>query len=631
LIWSFLVVTLVPLVALIWLAAELVRQDRQLERQRAQALAEDAADRIVAGLHQKAAELAAELRLAAADGTHPPTGAMRVVMNRDRISVTSPGVLVWVPVLPADEAAPHDAFDTGERYEHRENNLSQAIEWFAGLAKSDRPAVRAGALLRLGRTQRKAGQPDAALRTYRALAGLGAVQVEGYPAAVLALEAQCELLEQAGRRDELTVAARALREGLAAGAWPMQRDAYEFYDAEARRWTGEQANTDLDRDARAKAAACQTIYDRWAADGSVPDTEWRIFDGWPILMVAAARRQPPQVSALFAGADYFRGAWDNARDLDVSLADQDGHLLLGATAPANGPRAIRTSDETKLPWTLSVTVKDFGAPGPALARQRRLLAAGLALILLLVGGAAYFSWRGIGHEVAVARLQSDFVAAVSHEFRSPIASIRHLSDMLKSGRFQDGTQRDQAYGFLSRESERLELLVEELLDFGRLESGAYEYHFERLDALALVRAVVADFNENVGAKGYRVELSAGRDEAWVLADRDALRRAIWNLLDNAVKYSPDVRTVWVSVRTEDASVAIEVRDEGLGISPSERRVIFRKFVRGSISQARQIKGTGIGLAMVSHIVEAHRGEVAVHSRPSHGSTFVVRIPVEKPA
>jgi signal transduction histidine kinase len=239
--------------------------------------------------------------------------------------------------------------------------------------------------------------------------------------------------------------------------------------------------------------------------------------------------------------------------------------------------------------------------------------------------------RGVTRELAVARLQSDFVAAVSHEFRTPLASLRHLSDMLSKGRVSDAAQRQHCYDFLSRESERLERLVEDLLDFGRVEAGAYRYRFERVDVIDLVRELVGEFQENVRPKGYRIELSVETGAASVLADREALSRAIWNLLDNAVKYSPGSDTIWIALALEGDSAVIRVRDRGLGIALSEQKEIFQKFVRGSNVRTEQIKGTGIGLAMVQQIVQAHHGDVRVESHPNQGSTFALHLPIEKAA
>jgi two-component system phosphate regulon sensor histidine kinase PhoR len=200
--------------------------------------------------------------------------------------------------------------------------------------------------------------------------------------------------------------------------------------------------------------------------------------------------------------------------------------------------------------------------------------------------------------------------------------------MLAGNRFDSDDSRRRAYGVLTRESERLRRLVEALLDFQKFEGGAAVYHFERLEIGAFLESIVAEFQEAITDSGYRIELQSPMHKTFVRADGEALSRAIWNLLDNAVKYSPDCRTVWVDVESNEQRISIAVRDRGLGIPVREQREIFDKFVRGADSKARRIKGTGIGLAMVRHIVQAHGGEVVLASRPGEGSRFTILIPVE---
>lgn len=623
----FLAVTLIPVLALGWLTTQLVEKDRRLEKQQVQERVEHAADRIVAASHQRLSELESELRrLATGENDGPADHTVLAIAEEDRVTVAPAGTLVYYPILPKTGQPPRGVFAEGERYEHQQGDPSKAIGWFRALARTEEPSLRAGALLRLGRNQRKTGQIDAALATYAEMARLGATEVEGFPAAMLALEARCGILERAGRQAELATAAKALRTGLATGAWPLRRDAYDFYLGEALRWTGEIDETEADRNARAVAAAFQSTYEQWVTDGNAPQRQWLIMEGRPVLVATAGSQK--RLLVLLAGADFLEGAWKNVDGAQVLLADGEGHPILGKVPAGSLPQAVRTTDASKLPWTLRVTSTSLEANRSEAALQRRLLLSGLAMVLLLLGGSAYFTLRGVARELAVARLQSDFVSAVSHEFRTPLAAVRHLSDMLSKHRVSDEAQRQHCYDLLSRESERLEKMVEGLLDFGRIEGGEYRYRFERVDIAGRVRALVDEFQEKVTPKGYRVELSGELESALVLADWEALSRAIWNLLDNAVKYSPGSDTIWVELALEGGSAAIRIRDRGLGIALSEQKQIFRKFVRGSNARTQQIKGTGIGLAMVMHIVEAHHGEVRVESQPDQGSTFALLLPIE---
>jgi signal transduction histidine kinase len=306
-----------------------------------------------------------------------------------------------------------------------------------------------------------------------------------------------------------------------------------------------------------------------------------------------------------------------------ALSDLEGRTSLGVPPPT-GQAAIRNAATARLPWTLYVSASPGAGIAGLTSRQRLLLLVFGVLAAVLFAG-AYFILRAISRELRVARLQSDFVAAVSHEFRSPLSSLCQISEMLARDRFPTEELRRKSYTVLESESQRLRRLVESVLDFGRIQAGAYGYHFEPLELCSFTGSLVEAFQAKVAADGYRVERSGDAPEVYVQADREALSRALWNLLDNAVKYSPECRTVWVEIGRQEGSVTVTVRDQGIGIPPHEQREIFNKFVRGAESKARSIKGTGIGLAMVREIVRAHGGEIRVSSEPGHGSRFTMKM------
>ena len=253
--------------------------------------------------------------------------------------------------------------------------------------------------------------------------------------------------------------------------------------------------------------------------------------------------------------------------------------------------------------------------------------AGIAMMALLLLAGGYFINRAVLREVRVARLQSDFVAAVSHEFRTPLTTLRQLSEMLARGRVSNDERRQQFYETLLRESERLHRLVEGLLNFGRMEAGQLQYRFESVDPKELMGEVVSDFQREADALGYRVEFNGNGALSPIRADRPSLARVFWNLLDNAVKYSPEHHTIWVELSGAVGRVVVRVRDRGLGIPSSEREEIFRKFVRGAAAKAASIPGTGVGLAMARQIVAAHGGSISVESEPGRGSVFTVLLPI----
>jgi signal transduction histidine kinase len=308
------------------------------------------------------------------------------------------------------------------------------------------------------------------------------------------------------------------------------------------------------------------------------------------------------------------------------LADADPGASAARQFRDGAHQVRRTAAETRLPWMVSIVDTDPGAEVAAATVRARLAFAGLVALVFFVLGGSAFIVRAVNRELEVSRLQTEFVAAVSHEFRTPLTSMRQVSELLLEGRVPE-PRREEYYRLQHRDSERLHRLVESLLDFGRMESGAREYRFEPVAITALVRMLASDFSADVAAAGYSLELDLRSDGAVVSADREALNRAIWNLLDNAVKYSPSNRKVWLTTALVDGWVQVSVRDRGVGVPPEDQRRIFDRFARGANAAGTGARGTGLGLAMVKHIVTAHRGKVLMESAPGAGSTFTITLPL----
>jgi signal transduction histidine kinase len=306
------------------------------------------------------------------------------------------------------------------------------------------------------------------------------------------------------------------------------------------------------------------------------------------------------------------------------VADSSRGLLDGP------PQRFRSSADSGLPWNVTVTSLDPAPEETDFAARRRLLIAGMALLVLMASAASYFVVRAITREIAVARLQSDFVAAVSHEFRTPLTSLRQFTEMLQDSPALDDERRRVAYAAQARAAHRLTRLVESLLDFGRMEAGTHPYVFAPCDCVALVRAIVDDVREEAARSGHSIEVEAPQTLTCAF-DEEALGRAFRNVLENAVKYSPDASGVHVGVETRGDTVAISVTDRGIGIPAAERTAVFTRFHRGAEARIRGIKGTGIGLALVDEIVRAHKGRVEVISEVGQGSTFTLVLPLSQGA
>ena len=279
----------------------------------------------------------------------------------------------------------------------------------------------------------------------------------------------------------------------------------------------------------------------------------------------------------------------------------------------------------------TAAIAGFTPPDPraagAFTKRRNLLAAGFGLMVLIVCAASYFMFRAINRELGVARLQSEFVSTVSHEFRTPLSAMRHLTEMLEEGD-TPGERLPRYYRALSKETQRLQALVENLLDFGRMQAGRRTYRMEDTSATELAGQVVDEFRACAASTDHHLEWHAASDPLPIRADREALALALRNLLDNAVKYSPEASTVSVSVDRQDGLAGISVQDQGAGIPKREQRDIFQKFVRGTSARTLNVKGTGIGLATADQIVKAHGGRLELASEPGSGSRFTILLPTE---
>jgi len=238
--------------------------------------------------------------------------------------------------------------------------------------------------------------------------------------------------------------------------------------------------------------------------------------------------------------------------------------------------------------------------------------------------------RTVVREIELSRMKSDFVSTISHEFKSPLSSIRQLSEMLQSGRIPAEEYRQQYYNVLVEQSERLSLLIDNILDFSKLEEGRKEFDFEMVEISSLLQEIVTAIQDQVRHKDFNIQLEIEESLPLIKADRAAISQAITNLIDNAIKYSGEARNIIVRTFTEHPYLMILIKDFGIGIRKEEIDKVFERFYRGGDELTRKVKGSGLGLTLVKQIVEVHNGNIDVESEPGKGSTFSIRLPVQQP-
>ncbi len=281
---------------------------------------------------------------------------------------------------------------------------------------------------------------------------------------------------------------------------------------------------------------------------------------------------------------------------------------------------------------LTLGIKLQGTTVEAIGRgwvKRSLMTLGV-LSLLLVGGLT-LTYRSVSKEVALARLKSDFVSNVSHELRTPLSLIRLYAETLELGRIKGQSKVEEYYRIIRKESERLTALINNILDFSRIEAGRKEYEFRQTDLAELVTNTLDTYRDQIDEQGFTFEQRIDAGIPPVRVDREAIARSLVNLVTNALKYSDRDKYIGVRLRRADGVVRLEVEDRGIGIARSEQSKIFEKFYRAGDPLVHNTKGSGLGLSLVRHIAHAHGGEVAVESAPGKGSTFTLTLPLDPAA
>ncbi|HEX6716769.1 MAG TPA: HAMP domain-containing sensor histidine kinase [Pyrinomonadaceae bacterium] len=277
---------------------------------------------------------------------------------------------------------------------------------------------------------------------------------------------------------------------------------------------------------------------------------------------------------------------------------------------------------------LALGIKFQGTTAEAISRRwvwQSFLILGV-LSVLMIGGLV-LTYRSVNKQVALARLKSDFVSNVSHELRTPLALIRLYAETLELGRITTQEKKNEYYSIIRKESERLTALINNILDFSRIEAGGKEYDFRETDIAELVRNTLDSYRYQIEQQGFALEEHIDSGIPPLKVDREAIARALVNLVNNALKYSNNEKFLGVKLYRDQSVLKLEVSDRGIGIERHEQSRIFEKFYRTCDPLVHNTKGSGLGLSLVRHITQAHGGDVEVESTPGRGSKFTLSLPL----
>jgi signal transduction histidine kinase len=326
------------------------------------------------------------------------------------------------------------------------------------------------------------------------------------------------------------------------------------------------------------------------------------------------------------------GAVDLGKDLVVGILDPHGTpRYLQKNVPTSKYLMAESFSKTFSTWKVALFHPDGKTIEELVGREKGIyLALFLGIVAVMVIGIVVVG-RAALHELEASRMKSEFVSSVSHELKTPLALIRMFGETLASGLVSDESKRQEFYHIITKESERLTHLINNVLDFSRMESGNKQYHFEEEDIVQVVRSTLEAYRFHIRDLGFEMVTQLPDNPIVMMIDKDAISQALLNLLNNAAKYSEEQKYIRVSVTKDADCILISVEDRGVGIPQDEIGKIFEKFYRASTARTKETTGSGLGLTLVKHIVEAHGGSAEVSSTIGSGSTFVLRLPLRQAA
>jgi signal transduction histidine kinase len=592
-----------------------------------------------------------------------------VFLVQDGGRITFP---IFRPVFRLDDSlqgstapqARHPLLAEAESLEFMKNDYLAAAAVYEKILREARsPDFMAQILNRIARCRRQAGQTEEAIKAYGEIIRSYAQELseDRIPFGVLANFQLGSLQQATGNAAESLQTFFDLYTGLAEGEWPLTRDQFQGYvnllsekiesqlesthsPEVAKRWTELVARMN---EASRRAAACANIQQalrsalipvlakQAGAAGEITRFS-KTIDGQFYFGILLPLPQKQALGLLINDRIFARKilapdpGHRNRRAFAIEIEDRSEAELAGEVENRSQSGFTRLTYSQILeaplpPWKINVySAVGNGVRGEfAVRRNIYILLAVIVSAAIFFGG--FMGIRSVAQQMELARLKSEFVATVSHELRTPLTSIRYMVDLLKLGRVREEDKRQQYYATLSNESDRLGRLIENILDFSRIEAGMKEYRFEETDTAQLTESLAQQFRALANQKGFTLATRIDGALPRALIDAEEISRALFNLVDNALKYSGTSREITFSAAGDEQSVSWQVSDQGIGIPEADCRRIFEKFYRsGSIADAG-IRGSGIGLNLVKHIVDAHGGEVQVKSEVGKGTTVILKI------
>jgi len=310
----------------------------------------------------------------------------------------------------------------------------------------------------------------------------------------------------------------------------------------------------------------------------------------------------------------------------VRARDETGRTMYeNQSAEGRGDEVARGLSFVFTDFRLTIQSRDI-TPEQWAQRSFLLNLSLTVLMTIVVVGGVLAMMQGTFRAAKLSQMKTEFVSNVSHELRTPLSSLRVLGELLSAGRVRDAAKIRECGERIETESQRLTHLIDNLLDFATIESGRKLYQFERTDLAKTIPEILQAAEPGLRQGGFSLRYDGPAEGVLAMLDRDAIAEGVLNLIDNAVKYSGSAKEIVVRLEQNNGALTVSVSDHGIGLRPEETQRIFEKFYRVSNGLVHNVRGSGLGLSITKHIVEAHAGKITVESQPDRGSTFTIHLP-----
>ena len=562
-----------------------------------------------------------------------------------------------------DQALNSSFVSSGERFEFIENNYSQALGSYRR-AMEQAASIHVQAYLRMliARCYFKMNNYPQAVENYGRLAetNVDVRSTDGTPLKIIGLSQLVDCFSRLGQNQDHYQAQLSLYEELI--STPHGFDSYDFYlqivkdglmqlSQQADWENGYQIQLDKLKEKEIRQLQVvsylelskRTVMEQINTESSfsreiIQDEEGKSFQVACVTLSPSNPQAPDYQLVYEIDKDFVLanvlpevGSEENIGGRNrVGIVYEEESLVFPQETPAPSLGLASENLVQYFPWWELVLFDTTGKTVEDIIRREKLLYGGalFGVFILILGGAG-LTLRAAVHEAEAARIKSEFVSNVSHELKTPLALIRLFGETLELEDIQDKKKRQKFSHIITRETKRLSHLVENVLDFSRIDAGRKEYNFEEADIVQIVSHTIEAYRYYLKDQDFEFVTSISDKPILIWMDKDAISQALLNLVSNAEKFSRERKYIGVKMVQKDGEVWIDVEDKGPGIPESSIKQIFNKFDRGVGELSREVQGSGLGLTIVKHIVESHGGRIDVESRIGEGSHFILKLPLNR--